>query len=90
MLFAGLLGLMVRVQLARNRPRRPPKGSAPALAEPPRGPVPLQGGAEAPLEFVTTVDEGPSDQNPNPGKVDMVAVTEVVDVGSPDTPPAGP
>ncbi|MGH3062364.1 MAG: hypothetical protein ACRDNA_13245, partial [Gaiellaceae bacterium] len=22
---------------------------------------------EAPLEFVTTVDEGPSDQNPNPG-----------------------
>ncbi|MGH3058828.1 MAG: hypothetical protein ACRDOP_06145 [Gaiellaceae bacterium] len=37
---------------------------------------------EAPLEFVTTVDEGPSDQNPNPGKVDSVAVTEVVDVGA--------
>lgn len=35
---------------------------------------------EAALQFVTTVDEGPSDQSPNPGKVDSVAVTEVVDV----------
>lgn len=35
---------------------------------------------EAALEFVTTVAEGPSDQSPNPGKVDTVAVTEVVDV----------
>jgi hypothetical protein len=43
--------------------------------------TPTEVGA-APLEFVTTVDEGPSDQNPNPGKVDMVAVTEVVDVGA--------
>jgi hypothetical protein len=34
----------------------------------------------APLEFVATVDEGPSDQAPNPGKVDTVTVTEVVDV----------
>jgi hypothetical protein len=31
--------------------KRPPRGSAPALVEPPRGPLPLQGGAEAPLEF---------------------------------------
>ena len=34
----------------KRPPRRPP-GSAPALVEPPRGPLPLQGGAEAPLEF---------------------------------------
>ena len=36
------------------KPPKPPKprsGSAPALVEPPRGPLPLQGGAEAPLEF---------------------------------------
>jgi hypothetical protein len=36
----------------------------------------------APLEFEATVDEGPSDTNPNPGKVDMVAVTETVDVSA--------
>src|SRR5688500_3448669 len=36
----------------------------------------------APLEFETTVDEGPSDTNPNPGKVDTVAVTETVDVSA--------
>ena len=41
----------VRVQLRIDRKRRPPRGSAPALVEPPRGPLPLQGGAEAPLEF---------------------------------------
>ena len=34
----------------RNRKRRD-DGSMPALAEPPRGPQPLQGGAAAPLEF---------------------------------------
>jgi hypothetical protein len=34
-----------------KRPKRRPPGSAPALVEPPRGPLPLQGGAEAPLEF---------------------------------------
>jgi len=45
--FAG----KIRVQLRINRKRKPPKGSAPALVEPPRGPLPLQGGAEAPLEF---------------------------------------
>jgi hypothetical protein len=36
----------------------------------------------AELEFVTTVDEGPSDTSPNPGKVDAVAVTETVDVSA--------
>ena len=34
----------------------------------------------APLDFLTSVAEGPSDQAPNPGKVDTVAVTEVVNV----------
>ena len=38
-------------QAIRKPPKRRPSGSAPALVEPPRGPVPLQGGAEAPLEF---------------------------------------
>ena len=37
---------------ARPSPRkRPPKGSAPVMAEPPRGPLPMQGGAEVALEF---------------------------------------
>jgi hypothetical protein len=36
----------------------------------------------APLEFEARVDEGPSDTNPNPGKVDTVAVTETVDVSA--------
>jgi hypothetical protein len=35
---------------ARGR-RRPGDGSALAPVEPPRGPLPLEGGAEAPLEF---------------------------------------
>ena len=37
--------------ISRKTPKRRPRGSAPALVEPPRGPLPLQGGAEAPLEF---------------------------------------
>ncbi|HUQ13366.1 MAG TPA: hypothetical protein VM055_03735 [Novosphingobium sp.] len=36
--------------VTKNRKRRGP-GGLPALVEPPRGPTPLQGGAEAPLEF---------------------------------------
>jgi hypothetical protein len=50
-------GHRVRISLAdieenvrRNSRKRPP-GMAPALVEPPRGPKPLSGGAEAPLEF---------------------------------------
>ena len=31
-------------------PRKPPEAGVPQPAEPPRGPVPLSGGAEAPLE----------------------------------------
>ena len=38
------------LQMRRKR-RRPDDGGMPALVEPPRGPLPLQGGAEAPLEF---------------------------------------
>ena len=39
-------------RMGRWPPKKPrPPGSAPALVEPPRGPLPLQGGAEAPLEF---------------------------------------
>lgn len=40
-------------RLSRNRPRRrkPPEAGVPVPAVPPRGPVPKQGGAEAPLEF---------------------------------------
>ena len=38
------------VRRGRKR-RRPGDGSMPALVEPPRGPLPLQGGAAAPLEF---------------------------------------
>jgi hypothetical protein len=46
------LGRKVQIQVRMaNRRGRPPKGSAPALVEPPRGPVPLEGGAAAPLEF---------------------------------------
>lgn len=37
--------------LARAKRRKPPRGSAPALVEPPRDPLPLAGGAAAPLEF---------------------------------------
>ena len=35
----------------RPKGRRPGPGSEPAFVEPPRGPLPLSGGAEAPLEF---------------------------------------
>lgn len=34
-----------------RRPRKPPEAGLPVMAVPPRGPLPLQGGAEAPLEF---------------------------------------
>ena len=38
-------------ELVRRNSRKRPRGLAPALVDPPRGPLPLQGGAEAPLEF---------------------------------------
>ena len=46
------LAAILREHLDRAN-RRKPKGGMPAMAEPPRGPLPLQGGAEAPLEFDT-------------------------------------
>ena len=50
---------MLRGQLLRaglkpksgKRRRKPPEAGIPVPAVPPRGPLPLQGGAEAPLEF---------------------------------------
>ncbi len=38
-------------RLGRNRRRKPPEAGMPIPAIPPRGPLPKQGGAEAPLEF---------------------------------------
>ncbi|MBY6219076.1 hypothetical protein [Qipengyuania aquimaris] len=35
----------------KNRKRNPPESGIPAPAEPPKGPLPKQGGAEAPLTF---------------------------------------
>ena len=32
-------------------PRKPPEAGLPVPAVPPKGPLPMQGGAEAPLEF---------------------------------------
>jgi len=40
----------IEARIRRDSRRRPP-GMAPALVEPPRGPLPLAGGAEAPLDF---------------------------------------
>ena len=35
----------------RNHKRKPPESGLPIPAIPPRGPLPLQGGAEAPLDY---------------------------------------
>ena len=43
--FAARIGWLTR-RVDRRRP-----GSAPQMADPPRGPWPLAGGAAAPLEF---------------------------------------
>jgi predicted RNA-binding Zn ribbon-like protein len=48
--FNGLSLAEIEAQARRNSRRRPPS-MAPALVEPPRGPLPMQGGAAAPLEF---------------------------------------
>ena len=43
---------MLNLANARARPRRkPPEAGLPVPAVPPRGPLPKQGGAEAPLSF---------------------------------------
>ena len=39
-----------RTSLGRGK-RKPPEAGVPVPAVPPKGPLPLQGGAEAPLEF---------------------------------------
>jgi len=36
---------------AYQRRRKPPESGIPAMAVPPRGPLPKQGGTKAPLEF---------------------------------------
>jgi hypothetical protein len=46
-----VLGARVRIGRKPPRRRRPPEAGLPVPAVPPRGPLPLQGGAEAPLEF---------------------------------------
>lgn len=38
-------------RLKSNHGRKPPESGIPVPAVPPRGPVPMQGGAEAPLDF---------------------------------------
>lgn len=42
---------ILRNSLKGKRGRRPPESGVPVPAIPPSGPLPLQGGAEAPLEF---------------------------------------
>ena len=51
--FEGSLGWVLRaiVKGRGKRRRKPPEAGLPVPAIPPRGPLPLQGGAEAPLEF---------------------------------------
>jgi hypothetical protein len=47
----GTLGWVVRAILKGQGKRKPPEAGIALPAIPPRGPLPLQGGAEAPLEF---------------------------------------
>jgi hypothetical protein len=47
----GLNSIADVEELVRRISRKRPPGMAPALVEPPRGPLPMQGGAAAPLEF---------------------------------------
>ena len=45
---------LLKAQARRTGParkRKPPEAGLPVPAVPPRGPLPLQGGAEAPLDF---------------------------------------
>ncbi len=50
-------GLLAELRRANIRPqarlgrRKPPEAGLPVPAVPPRGPLPMQGGAEAPLDF---------------------------------------
>ena len=42
---------MMRINLSAKPGRKPPEAGIPVPAIPPNGPVPKQGGAEAPLDF---------------------------------------
>lgn len=44
------LGLRMQGQIDRADRRKPPETGLPIPAVPPRGPLPLEGGAEAPLD----------------------------------------
>ena len=44
------LGRLVESYVDRTNRRKPPEAGLPLPAELPRGPLPLQGGAEAPLD----------------------------------------
>jgi hypothetical protein len=48
--FLRVLGHHFAEQLRRADRRRPPHAGEPQPAVPPRGPLPLEGGAEAPLD----------------------------------------
>ena len=45
------LAEIFRHRRASPRRRKPPEAGIPTPAVPPRGPLPMQGGAEAPLDF---------------------------------------
>lgn len=49
--FLGRRGWVLRAILNATGKRKPPEAGLPVPAIQPRGPLPLQGGAEAPLEF---------------------------------------
>jgi hypothetical protein len=44
------LGRLVQAYIDSANRRKPPAAGLPVPAEPPRGPLPLEGGAEAPLD----------------------------------------
>ena len=48
---SGRFGWVLRAIARTGSNRKPPEAGLPVPAIPPRGPLPLQGGAEAPLEF---------------------------------------
>ena len=49
--FVGARFARLQRLVRRAGPRKPPEAGMPVPAVPPRGPQPLQGGAEAPLDF---------------------------------------
>lgn len=41
----------IKSRLGKRPPRKPPESGVPVPAVPPKGPLPMQGGAEAPMDF---------------------------------------